>query len=457
MAETTGPKLVFGTQENDVLVASAQGGEHLFALAGDDVLAAASRSNVLHGGDGSDTLGVTGASNTLYGEGGDDRLLVTSGENAVHGNSGNDRLEVAGSSNLITGGAGADSLLLQGSDNEASMGAGDDTVELLTDAGLDLSRNTVHLGTGTDSMVLSGISDGTVRGGEGGDDIYALLVQNNRYDGEAGDDTFNTYNAVHSTIAGGAGNDLFNSTPGDFEYNGNEYSKYYGNDGSDEFFMTSDDCTYSGGNGQDTFLTADYSNFRRNVVRGEGGNDLLQTGENGGGEDNVFDGGNGQDHLSSWLAGTELLGGSGSDVLTTHGYSSKNILSGGQGQDHYVMDSVLGSSVVSDAGVKGEQDTLTFAALGRDDLTLSRDGGNLVIEAGGEELTVDRFFVNGGYRIERFELADGTVWTDTDVEKMIQAMAAAPAAGSAGDELEAGAGAQELNLLLAAGGAPDLG
>ncbi|WP_426455055.1 calcium-binding protein [Paenibacillus sp. S-38] len=459
MAGTTEAKLIFGTQENDVLVASGVGGEHLFALAGDDVLAAASQSNVLHGGDGSDTIGVTGSSNTLYGEGGNDRLLVTSGENAVHGNDGNDQIEVRGSSNLITGGAGSDRLQLLGSRNEVSLGAGDDVVRSEA-AGLGdpYEGNTVNLGAGNDFVSFEGlrVSGSSVRGGEGNESFSVSESGGHRIDGEAGDDSFTSYHSEGSFFIGGSGNDTFVNAVDAWYDHGNVGNTYHGDGGNDQFAVSGIYNVYKGGNGEDTLTAVNYSSLEGTAILGEGGNDTIQTAEHGDGGYNRFDGGAGQDTLTSALGFSELFGGSGNDVLTTLGSSSNNWLSGGQGEDRYVVGSVLGSSLVADYGNKGEQDTLVFADLGRDDLSLSRDGANLVFEADGQELIVDRFFVNGSYRIERFELADGTVWTDSDVEKIIQAMAAAPASGGAGEAAEAAGSAQELSLLLAAGGAPAL-
>ncbi|WP_426445733.1 hypothetical protein ACP26L_20015 [Paenibacillus sp. S-38] len=151
-----------------------------------------------------------------------------------------------------------------------------------------------------------------------------------------------------------------------------------------------------------------------------------------------------------------MLGGNGSDVLTVNDTYSQ-VLTGGQGQDEYVLNGTnLDLQWISENGVKGEQDVVRLNGFSKDQLELSRDGGNLLIEAEHMRLAVDRFFVNGGYRIERFELGDCTVWTDSDIEVIIQAMAAAPASGAADDPSEEGSSAQGLNLLLAAGGAPGL-
>nr|WP_041619230.1 calcium-binding protein [Paenibacillus mucilaginosus] len=456
VAGTTGAKLVFGTEKNDVMVASAQGGEHLFALAGDDILAATSSGNVLHGGDGSDTLGVAGSGNTLYGEGGGDRFLVTSGENAVHGNDGSDRFEVRGSSNLITGGAGSDAAKLLGSRNEVTLGAGNDWLSgEVTGFGNTYEGNAVNLGAGNDSASFQGlrISGSFVRGGEGNENFSVSESGGHRIDGEAGNDSFHSYHSEGSFFIGGSGNDSFVNAVDAWYDHGNVGNTYHGDGGNDEFTVSGIYQLYKGGNGEDTFTVVQNSTLEGTVILGEGGSDTIQAAETIEGGYNRLDGGAGQDTLTSSLGRSELFGGSGNDVLTTLGSSRENWLMGEQGQDRYVIDSALGSSLVSDYGIKGEQDTVVFASLGRDDLSLSRDGAHLVFEAGGEELIVDRFFVNGSYRIERFELADGTVWTDTDVEKIIQAMAAEPEAGASGDAADAGARAQELSLLLAAGGA----
>ncbi|MGF7032583.1 Ca2+-binding RTX toxin-like protein [Paenibacillus mucilaginosus] len=263
--------------------------------------------------------------------------------------------------------------------------------------------------------------------------------------------------AAHSSFIGGSGSDIFVNGKGGRDYE--DYTrfdnKYYGNDGNDELWTAGSRETYYGGNGDDLLATVRYTRLDDSVIKGEGGNDLIHAGEISVGLNNVFDGGAGNDSLTSWLAGSELLGGTGNDVLTVVSYNGGNTLTGGQGEDTYVINLLANSSVVSDNGTKGEQDTLAFGFLTHHGIDVSREGDDLVLSGYSDmQVTVDRFFVNGSCRIERLEFKDGVVWTDTDVEKMIQAMAASPEAGASGDAQEAGAGAQELNLLLAAGGAP---
>ncbi|MGF7031529.1 Ca2+-binding RTX toxin-like protein [Paenibacillus mucilaginosus] len=467
MAAITETKLVFGTKGNDVLVASAQGGEHVFAAAGEDLLAAASKSNVLHGGEGNDAITITGTNNTLYGEAGEDSLVVNSGKNAVHGNEGDDRLNVAGDSNLVTGGNGDDSLFLEGSYNTVSLGWGEDQV-YLTPAKISEEEdgsygNTISLGNGDDTFQSAGnydINDTSLRGGEGDDRIRVWGGDRNHIDGESGNDVINSLYNYNTKFIGGSGNDtIINdiTRPGT---NMNFDNTYYGNDGDDLFEAAGTRNKYYGGNGNDTFILSKDVYINGTDIYGDGGNDIIQA-------DKVwlsylgseFNGGAGNDILNTQAGGSTLFGGSGNDVLSVDRIYSIE-LSGGQGQDEYVLGGNFEGpwyNTISDAGVKGEQDVVRLTNYSKEELTLYRDGDNLVFEAAEDAtLRIDRFFVNGAYRIERFELGDGTVWTDSDVEKIIQGMAVAPASGAAGDTQENGSTTQELNLLLTAGGTPAL-
>jgi Ca2+-binding RTX toxin-like protein len=134
----------------------------------------------------------------------------------------------------------------------------------------------------------------------------------------------------------------------------------------------------------------------------------------------------GDDHLVGFMTADTLDGGAGNDILE-----------GGDGGDSYRFGRGSGSDViresVSNANL-GDGDRLVFGAgVLPADLQVSREGDDLVIAIAG---TSDLVRVAGQFSysswfawsdVERFEFANGIVWTDTDVAAMI-------GAGTAGDD-----------------------
>ncbi|AFC32858.1 putative calcium binding hemolysin protein [Paenibacillus mucilaginosus 3016] len=140
--------------------------------------------------------------------------------------------------------------------------------------------------------------------------------------------------------------------------------------------------------------------------------------------------------------------------------STDNVLSGGAGADVYDIGPDFRRSVIREEGLAGETDTVhLYDEYRASDATVSRSGSDLVVNLGEwngsqQALTVERFFESAAQRIERFEFGDGSVWTDTQVEQLVQAAAAA--SGTAGGNTDpAGASAAGLRELLLAAGATE--
>lgn len=210
-----------------------------------------------------------------------------------------------------------------------------------------------------------------------------------------------------------------------------------------------------GGTGNDTLRVAAYSSLDDSLLKGDAGNDTLLLDFPSGGNGNVLDG-EGSDTLTSIMFYNTLKGGNGADELAVEGYewtgySLENTLTGGRGADTYRIGEGTGLNTIREEGAAGETDRVIFTAAAAADITtVQRQGGDLELSDGGERLIVNHFFDHAGYRVERFEFADGTVWTDKQVESLIQSMAAAQSdPGHAAGETS-GASAAELSLLLAA-------
>ncbi|WP_426446633.1 calcium-binding protein [Paenibacillus sp. S-38] len=459
MSNPAQPRIVFGTRGSDNLTASQEGGDRIFASDGDDRIQVFRESGYtdIHGGLGSDYFEVLGSHNVLYGEEGDDKLTVDAEYNRIHGNGGNDSFWITGADNLVTGGAGEDTLSFAGDRSTLITGDGNDEVTFEKFDELNPSDyNRIELGNGNDSLDLWGHHN-TVLAGEGSDSLFARESGDNRLEGGAGDDSFGALNIYRSVFVGGAGDDSFKNALDEHGQDGSSGNRYFGNEGDDSFASSGEDNMFLGGAGRDTLRVEAYTSLYASVLKGDGGDDELSIEFPSGGTGNVLDGGEGRDALTSVSFYNTLKGGAGSDTLsvtgyTWTGYSLENTLTGGKGEDLYEIGPGVGTNTIREDGVWNEQDRVRFLAVDADEVSASRTGDDLEISngTGTERLIVEHFFDSKAARIEQFEFADGAVWTDKEVESLIQAMAAAPGTGGTHEAASVSERGDELSLLLAA-------
>jgi len=148
-----------------------------------------------------------------------------------------------------------------------------------------------------------------------------------------------------------------------------------------------------------------------NTITGNRGNNVLS----GGAGNDVLDAGSGQD----WLDG-----GSGDDVLK-----------GQAGNDTYVAYRGMGQDTIADADTTaGNTDVLSFGAgISANQLWLRRAGNNLEISIIGsnDKATVQDWYLGSTNQIEQIKTSDGKFLLNSDVDKLVQAMAgfAPPAPG----------------------------
>lgn len=130
-----------------------------------------------------------------------------------------------------------------------------------------------------------------------------------------------------------------------------------------------------------------------------------------------------------------LVGNGGDNVLT--GGKGNDLLIGGAGNDTYRFAKGDGQDAVYDHdATKGNVDTLSFTDARQDNLWFSKAGQDLRIKVLGtnDQVTVKDWYAGAAgttdNHIERIKTADGKSLLDTDVEKLVQAMAsfAPPAA-----------------------------
>ena len=237
-----------------------------------------------------------------------------------------------------------------------------------------------------------------------GSDIYNTVIGMAARDvhGLEGNDTLNG-GSLADSLYGDAGQDLLN-----------------GNDGDDSLY---------GGAGNDT-------------LNGGNGNDLLE----GGDGDDVLNGGQGVD---------TLRGGAGNDVLTTDWWGWGNTFEGGVGNDTmqgsyakdvYVFNLGDGQDTITDVAVGGVlggeswhnfrdaadnepnyRDELRFGSgINSDQLWFRRSGDSLELSVIGsdDKVTVNHWFADKAYQIELIKTGDGKTLAASQVQALVDAMAA---------------------------------
>jgi Ca2+-binding RTX toxin-like protein len=189
------------------------------------------------------------------------------------------------------------------------------------------------------------------------------------------------------------------------------------------------------GTANDDILTGLVGN---DILNGGDGNDTLY----GRAGDDTLSGGNGDDTLSGDAGNDTLSGGAGNDSLvgdagndTLDGGAGTDTLSGGAGNDIYVMARGYGADAVTENdATAGNTDVASFSAgIATNQLWFRHVGNNLEASIIGttDSLTIQNWYSGSAYHVEQFKTADGKLLLDTQVENLVQAMAAfaPPAAG----------------------------
>ena len=125
----------------------------------------------------------------------------------------------------------------------------------------------------------------------------------------------------------------------------------------------------------------------------------------------ILDGGAGHDVLRAPSGDDVLLGGTGDDEL-----------GGGAGRDLYIHERRGGNDRIDEAGVAGEIDVLRFGeGITRDMVRATRRRDDLVLDVSGPHgsVTVKGWFGAQAQRVELIEFADGTVWDERDVRRLV--------------------------------------
>ncbi|WP_150274674.1 calcium-binding protein [Paenibacillus tepidiphilus] len=171
-------------------------------------------------------------------------------------------------------------------------------------------------------------------------------------------------------------------------------------------------------------------------ISGDAGNDYLHGGEGNdnlygnAGDDQVY-GGSDNDNLYGEDGNDQLYGGDGADIL--YGSTGNDVLDGGagndtlygelrsssytglEGNDTYIFGKGYGNDTIVEGG--GTADVVQLG-VNPGDVEVLQESGSLVlrIKESGERLLISNYFSAAAYKVESVAFADGTVWSQTELE-----------------------------------------
>ena len=424
---------LYGGDGNDTIT-DGNGSDTIECGAGDDIITdQGSGTNVLRGGDGNDTVNFSyAANNTVEGGAGNDLLQMSGSSNSsaysntFAGGLGNDRLVSGGSADtyLFNRGDGQDTIVDldtwgNGKLDKIVFGAGIAVGDLaLSRIGYNLvvKINDPSNPTATDQITIENWFSGdlyqieTFQCADGGSLTKAQISQlGNVLYGTASADTLTGW-SDNNTILGLAGNDTITDGGGNNVIDGG----------------TGDD-TMRGGAGNDTYLV-DSAGDLVTEYAGEG-TDLVQASATYTLAINV-------ENLT--LTGTAAINGNGNTLAnvmtgnaaanTLNGGAGTDSLIGGAGNDTFVLGLGYGSDIVQENdATAGNTDAAEFlAGIAAEQIWLRQIGNNLEASIIGtsDKLTMQNWYLGSQYHIEQFHTADGKLLLDSQVENLVQAMAA---------------------------------
>lgn len=331
--------------------------------------------------------------NHIAGTGAAESLVGTAMRDVIEGMAGNDTLN---------GGAGADTLIGgPGNDIHVVDNVGDVVIENPGEGTDTVTSSTVNciLSDNVENLTLTGAAaiNGT---GNALDNALFGNAGSNRLCGGDGNDNLNGGGAAADILIGGRGNDT--------------YTVY----GATQVIELE-------GEGVDTVYTPTHYTLTANVEN------LVLT---GGANNRIGGTGNALDNA---ITGNEctntLIGLAGNDTLS--GGLGVDTLVGGTDNDTYLFGAGYGEDTIRENdSTAGNTDTAQFlSGIAADQIWLQHVGNNLEASIIGttDKLTLENWFLGSNYHVERFRTADGKLLLDSQVENLVQAMAAfaPPAAG----------------------------
>lgn len=463
-------------------------------LGGNDALTGSTGNDVLLGGSGSDTLNGGAGNDRLVGGVGNDSYVYTAGQDIIEEVGG--ASDTLAFSNGITFNQVASGLTKSGNDlilkvngsttNQVTLKefflGGDNLVETFTfETGGQLTAaqifgafgiamptptaafdNTVQGSTGNDAALNGTAQRDLLQGFNGNDQLFGD-AGNDRLEGGNGNDSLNGGDANDTLLGGrgedtyifaaGGGQDIIDNTGGGYDtlrFEGITYNQVgsglmkSGNDlvlnvsgGSDKvtlknWFLGGDNVvdiiTFASGgqltaaqifgafglsnpdvNGSPNYLNLPDERAFGTVLGGQAGDQNVL----GSSDADMIDGGAGHDTLRGNKGNDYLIGGDGNDTYR---------FAAGDGQD----------TINNLSNTPADNDVLSIEGITRDNLWLSRQGDNLVIDVRGadDSITVQDWYANAAQKLDAIQAGSSTLYAN-QVDSLVNAMAAfgAPAGG----------------------------
>nr|WP_310886896.1 calcium-binding protein [Pseudomonas cannabina] len=386
--------------------------ETLAGTASDDSIDAGAGDDTLNGGGGNDTLSGSKGADTLNGEAGDDLMLGGLGNDTLNGGLGNDILDGGAGNDRLDGGDGDDTYLF-------AKGAGQDTIYYAYENRVG-KLDTVKL------VDLNAV-DVSVR--RDGNDLLIRVLGST--------DSLRVVYHFQSDATGGYQIDRIQFADGSFwDQAAIKNQVLQGSEVEETLSGTGGDDVIDAGAGDD-------------IINGAAGNDTLA----GNAGADSLNGNEGNDLLLGGAGNDSLIGGTGDDILD--GGLGNDQLDGGEGNDTYLFGKGAGQDTIYYAyeNREGKLDTIKLTDLNASDVSVRRDGNDLIIRVLGstDSLRVVYHFQGdaaGGYQIDRIQFADGSFWDQSQIKSQVMQGSDIDEtlSGTSGNDLiDAGAGDDTVN------------
>lgn len=451
---------VIGTEGNDE-ISGVDADAVIHTFGGDDDIEVVDGSNTIDAGAGDDRIEVTGANVVDAGSGND--VIEATGTNVIRAGTGDDRIDVTGN-NIVHSGPGSDYSWLRGGHNVLQFGPGDefDEVRFTVRSGLDSTivemaagltvadmRVYIHNEQGGDLISLSLAATGDVltlqamvanaQGSGYSPHPHATVTEVRFSDGTviAGGSLFGMVQPPPNVILGTAAGDWLMGTELDDDFDGGAGNDVmYGAAGIDYFYIEGHnqgadriiggadfDVIYAS-DGDDTITLLDMPStdsieeidggLGMNIITGTLGNNILDFSRTRLVDIHHIDGRAGNDDIRGSQGDDIIVGGLGNDTLRGLGGNDFYLFGRRQGRD-LIANHTPGSA---------ETDALWIYDVAHDDLWLSRNGYDLLIDVVGttDQVKISNWYFTPDHQLDAIYSNDRVLWRN-QVDQLVNAMA----------------------------------